>query len=223
MSVMFFSSKFTCMVNCANIAVSDVPTGTILLYSGNSLSLPEPTDRWLLCNGSAVSRVTYSNLFAVIGITFGSGNALDTFNLPDFRSRFPMGSNGTTLSTGGTSTLTLNVSQLPAHSHDEGSLALNTVPAHTHGVNDPGHDHNGATNSAGSYLYFSGSGVVSYTVGSFSFSSHAHTISTDYTGISLQTAGNHTHTINGTTTSVGLGQPINTLPPYQIVHYIIRA
>ena len=50
-----------------------------------------------------------------------------------------------------------------------------------------------------------------------------HTISTDYTGISLQTSGSHTHTINGTTGSVGLGQPINIMPPYQIVHYIIRA
>jgi microcystin-dependent protein len=187
------------------------------------LSLPEPTNQWLLCNGSAVSRTTYSNLFAVIGITFGIGNAFDTFNLPDFRSRFPMGSTGNTLSAGGNSTLTLNISQLPVHTHEEGSLTLSTVAAHTHVVTDPGHDHNGVTGSSGLLLSFVGSGNVPYSAGgSFTVATHTHSINTDYTGISLQPAGAHTHTINGTTSSVGLGQPINITPPHQTVHYIIR-
>jgi len=46
---------------------------------------------WLLCNGDAVSRTTYADLFAVIGTTYGSGNGSTTFNVPDFRGRVPAG------------------------------------------------------------------------------------------------------------------------------------
>lgn len=54
-----------------------VPTGSILPYGGSSA----PTG-YLLCDGSAVSRTTYSSLFAVTGTTFGVGNGTTTFNLP---------------------------------------------------------------------------------------------------------------------------------------------
>lgn len=46
---------------------------------------------FLECNGTAVSRVTYSALFALIGTTFGVGDGSTTFNLPDFRGTAPMG------------------------------------------------------------------------------------------------------------------------------------
>lgn len=49
---------------------------------------------WLLCNGDAVSRSTYADLFAVIGTTYGSGNGSTTFNVPDFRGRVPAGPEG---------------------------------------------------------------------------------------------------------------------------------
>lgn len=52
---------------------------------------------WLLCDGSAISRTTYSDLFAVIGTTYGTGDGSTTFNLPDLRDRFPVGA-GTTYS-----------------------------------------------------------------------------------------------------------------------------
>lgn len=42
---------------------------------------------WLLCDGTAVSRSTYADLFAVIGISFGGGDGSTTFTLPDFRGR----------------------------------------------------------------------------------------------------------------------------------------
>src|SRR5688572_13958247 len=57
-------------------------TGIAVPYAGSSA----PTD-WLLCDGSAVSRTTYANLFAVIGTTYGSGDGSTTFNLPDLRGR----------------------------------------------------------------------------------------------------------------------------------------
>lgn len=49
---------------------------------------------YLLCNGAAVSRTTYKNLFAVIGTAFGAGNGSTTFNLPDFRNKTFWGANG---------------------------------------------------------------------------------------------------------------------------------
>lgn len=63
-----------------------VPTGTILIYGNVS----GPTG-YLLCNGDAVSRATYTTLFGVIGTTFGAGNGTTTFNVPDLRQRFPLG------------------------------------------------------------------------------------------------------------------------------------
>jgi microcystin-dependent protein len=62
--------------------------GEMKMFGGASL----PTG-YLWCNGAAVSRVTYADLFAVVGTKFGAGNGTTTFNLPDFRGASPMGSN----------------------------------------------------------------------------------------------------------------------------------
>lgn len=43
---------------------------------------------FLKCNGAAISRTTYANLFAAIGTTFGVGDGSTTFNLPDLRGEF---------------------------------------------------------------------------------------------------------------------------------------
>jgi len=51
-------------------------------------------DSYLLCDGSAVSRTTYSALFAIIGETYGEGDNSTTFNLPDLRGRFARGVDG---------------------------------------------------------------------------------------------------------------------------------
>jgi hypothetical protein len=50
-----------------------------------------PPDGWLECNGAAVSRSAYSELFSAIGTTFGSGNGSTTFNIPDLRGEFIRG------------------------------------------------------------------------------------------------------------------------------------
>ena len=61
-----------------------MPTGVVLPYAGNT----SPSG-WLACNGAAVSRTTYADLFAAISTTFGVGDGSTTFNLPDLRGRFP--------------------------------------------------------------------------------------------------------------------------------------
>ena len=49
---------------------------------------------WILCNGQAISRTTYSKLFAIIGTNFGSGDGSTTFNVPDYRGKFLRGLGG---------------------------------------------------------------------------------------------------------------------------------
>ena len=50
-------------------------------------------DNWLICNGRAVSRNDYKELFSLIGTSFGKGNGSSTFNLPDFRDKTIWGAN----------------------------------------------------------------------------------------------------------------------------------
>jgi microcystin-dependent protein len=61
-----------------------------LLPSGSIMAFPKATapTSWLLCDGTAVSRATYADLFSAIGTTFGIGDGSTTFNVPNFRGRF---------------------------------------------------------------------------------------------------------------------------------------
>lgn len=58
-------------------AAGAYPTGTVLWWPGAT----SPTG-WIECNGAAISRTTFADLFAVIGTTFGAGNGSSTFNVP---------------------------------------------------------------------------------------------------------------------------------------------
>jgi len=64
------------------------PVGSIIAFAGASAT----PSGYLLCDGSAVSRTTYANLFAVIGTTYGSGNGSTTFNLPNLTDKVLQGS-----------------------------------------------------------------------------------------------------------------------------------
>ena len=58
------------------------PTGAVQSFAGSAAPFG-----WLLCNGQTVSRTTYITLFTVIGTTFGAGDGVSTFTLPDMRGR----------------------------------------------------------------------------------------------------------------------------------------
>lgn len=63
-----------------------LPVGAIMPFGSDTIP-----DNWLLCNGQAVSRTDYQDLFNTIGITYGSGDGFTTFNLPDLQGKIPVG------------------------------------------------------------------------------------------------------------------------------------
>lgn len=68
-----------------------IPAGTVTAYAGNSGGFSKLPPGYLKCNGAAVSRTTYANLFDAIGTQFGAGNGSTTFNVPDLRGEFIRG------------------------------------------------------------------------------------------------------------------------------------
>ncbi len=69
---------------------SSIPAGTIVAFGGST-----PPSGWLLCDGSQVSRSTYSALYAATGNAYGAGDGTSSFHLPDLRGRFLRGVDGT--------------------------------------------------------------------------------------------------------------------------------
>jgi len=86
-------------------------------------TLPE---NWLLCNGQAVSRTDYAELFNVLGTKYGIGDGSSTFNLPNLQGKIPVGkdSNDTDFNTlgktGGEKRHTLTLNEIPIHNHGWG-------------------------------------------------------------------------------------------------------
>ena len=113
--------------------ITSVSTGTVLPWTDGSLP-----SGFLECNGSAVSRSTYSALFAVVGTTYGSGNGSTTFNVPDLKDKCVMGrSNAKALaSSGGAATVqsTGNIGgNTASHTLTGSEIASHTHPAGTRG------------------------------------------------------------------------------------------
>lgn len=78
------------MAKILSVHVSGAAVGQVIPMSTITVPL-----NYLLCNGLAVSRTVYAALFALIGVTHGSGDGSTTFNLPDYRGRFLRGLDGT--------------------------------------------------------------------------------------------------------------------------------
>lgn len=101
-----------------------VPTGAVMSFA----MLAAPAG-WLVCNGDAVSRVTYAGLFAAIGTTFGAGNGTTTFNLPDMRGMFPRGVDG---GRGVDPNRTIGTTQESSNLQHSHSITVQSAGNHTH-------------------------------------------------------------------------------------------
>lgn len=109
------------------------PTGAMMLWP-----TPTPPGGWLNADGSAVSRIQYSNLFSVIGTMYNTGGEdPSTFRLPNLVGRFPLGNSPAyaLASIGGEAAHALSIGELAVHAHGL-STHTHTMGNHTHtGVN----------------------------------------------------------------------------------------
>jgi len=147
---------------------------------------------YLLCDGSAVSRTTYSALFALFGTTFGVGDGSTTFNVPNYTNRMPY---GTTIgSTGGASTTTIGQTNLPN---------VNFT------VTDSGHRHLTAIIDSAGSLSFGNSNPTSYVgIGGGVSTNYVEYTNTVTTGISVASGGS--------------GTALTTISPYLGINFIIK-
>lgn len=170
-----------------------VPLGSFMFHSVSTA----PNSNFVLPFGQAISRTTYAAYFAMVGTTFGVGDGVTTFNVPDLRGRFiapwdAMGGvsanrittavsgvdGGTVGAVGGSQGTTLLTANLPAY-----------TPAGT--INDPGHTHTQRANSAaagvvspdGNFPGNSGSGIYSASTTGAAFApTNSSTSGTSFTG-----------------------------------------
>ena len=171
-----------------------IPSGTIAMWP----TVTPPTD-WLLCDGTAVSRTTYSTLFILFGTTFGAGNGSTTFNLPNYKNRMPYGADTVALGATGGSANSVVVS----HTHTATSTSTSTVT-------DPGHFHISGFSSGGG-----GSSAYLKAQNAAPEVSLVNT-STQTTGVTVATATATTNTTEGVS---GTGA---NLPPYLAINFIIK-
>jgi microcystin-dependent protein len=114
-------------ITLANLPI--MPIGAVMEYSG-TVGIPA---NFLECNGAAVSRVNYAQLFANIGTTYGNGDNVTTFNLPDKRGLCSVGI-GSDGSTGGrvTNATAPNVVLGGVFGEENTTLLENNIPPHSH-------------------------------------------------------------------------------------------
>ena len=214
-------AEVTSQVSAAFAGVSSVPIGTVSPFAGASAPA-----NWLFCDGSAVSRTTYADLFTTIGTTYGSGNGSTTFNVPDLRGRVVIAQDDMGTGSAGrvSAATTLNYSTGSA-TH---TLSVSEMPSHNHGGS-------ATTSSSGSHSHTSSNGLNFLTTSSFSYledrdlpASGSYDVLFDFANAgsyqswpTTNSTGSHTHTV--TISSQGSGGSHNNLQPLLTLNYIIRA
>jgi len=180
------------------IELVDRIVGEVIMFGGSA----EPSG-WLFCDGRAVSRSVYSDLFAVIGTSYGAGDGSATFNLPNMAGVFPMGTSGTAPrgTQGGAASTTLATANLPAHTH--------TID-HSHGAaGDHDHQLDRSTATGGSNNSIP-QGTAAATGGT--------------SGAAIANAGSHTHpAFTGNSGSTGSATPVENRPPFVAINFLIRS
>jgi microcystin-dependent protein len=196
------------------------PVGSVICYAGQLAP-----SGWLFCDGSEVLKNNYSDLYNIIGNSYGVASDSEYFVLPNLKEKVPVGSSSVTNfnlgNTGGNKTVTLSESQIPSHTH---TGTTNTSGTHNHTASDSGHNHTYtdayfAENRglAGANNYGTSAGTDNDN--NFIYRSGPVT-DTGYANISINNSGEHTHTF--TTNATGSGNSINIVNPYIALNYLIK-
>ena len=200
---------------------------------------------YLLCNGAAVSRTTYAELFVVIASVYGGGDGSTTFNVPQLQGKTPQGYDGNTYNlagTGGANTVTVSVTnnqgvnstlannQAVTVTGDIGTTALTTaqLASHRHVFDGP---FLGNPRGLRSYITapnlvvvsspdgYAGTGPgISDIMMQNDGSGTAHNHATGTLAGTLSGTVALTNALTGTVTAAGT----NTFSPYVVVNYIIK-
>ena len=183
-----------------------IPPGMVRMFGG-----PNIPPGWLVCDGTAVSRTIYAALFAALGTYWGAGDAITTFNLPDFRGRSPLGYVNSAVagitarafaSRGGEENHVLSVAELANHNHPL------TDGTHAHGITQTPHQHSyvnpigGLGNQPGSGGYSAAGTAETQTVNA---------------NITINAAS-----ANISIAATGSNAGHNNLQPFSVLYFIVK-
>lgn len=192
--------------------------GEVYMYGGSVAPAG-----FLLCDGSAVSRTTYSDLFDIIGTTFGQGDGSSTFNVPDLSGRVVIGVSTNILNgdTGGEETHTILSSELPVHSHEipshgHANTITATTPKFVHSITQPAFTYSGPRGNSkctGSNGYGKSSSVNATRSANLVISNHAAAACTK--------TGSVTDCNAFDTASAGSDVAHDNMQPYVVLNHII--
>jgi microcystin-dependent protein len=205
--------------------IGTLPAGMIMYFANSTVP-----QGWLQCNGAAVSRTNYSELFSAISTVYGTGDGATTFNLPDLRGQFIRGwaSASTTSATvtGSIATTTLTVSAVGSGLIQIGDILSGTgVTANTKVISQL----TGATGGIGTYTVDTSQTVSSTTITATvpdagrtigsgqidTFQSHTHGIAGPTANVATNSnqsypVGNGTNLVSGSAGSGIETRPVNT-------------
>lgn len=223
-------------INLTTGGTGGVPSGTIMAYAGSTAP-----SGWAFCDGSEISRTTYSALFTAIGTTYGVGNGSTTFNVPDLRGRSIFGkddmggvaasrltttsgisANNTLGATGGSQSISLAITNIPSHNHTfTGTSVSTSSDAHSHTYYDAYFAENFAGGVGGNARY--GTSANTDYDNNFYWRTSSNTHSQSQSAISTSSdAHSHTLTAAGSISSTGSGTAFSPLTPAIILNYIIK-
>lgn len=202
-----------------------MPIGTVILFSG--ATIPQ---NYLVCDGSAISRQTYSDLFEAIGTVYGAGDGVDTFNIPNLLNSVPLGSSGTYLlgGTGGSEDVSLTTDSIPSHlhvipQHGHGNDLVIKTPSLAHSITtQPAFNYNRA--NTGSRIYSSTDTTLKTGRGGATNMTRATNVAiSDHAATACTMSGGVTDCPAFDTESTGSGDAHNNMMPYIALIYLIQA